>query len=76
MNEVSLVEETRSTPRRIIPVTKWSDFHPWPSISGLRYLIFHEHSNGFYKCVLRIGSRVLIDEELYYAWARSHKEES
>ena len=28
--------------RRLIPVTKWNDYHPWPPIGGLRHLIFYE----------------------------------
>ena len=60
---------------RLIPVGKWPQFHPWPSVSSLRFLIFNEHSNGFHRCVLRIGRRVLIDEERFIEWARSHEKE-
>jgi len=58
---------------RLIPVTKWNEYHPWPSVSGIRFLIFNEHSNGFHQCVLRIGRRVLIDEEQFLHWARNQK---
>jgi hypothetical protein len=61
---------------RLIPVTKWNEYHPWPSVSGLRFLIFNEHSNGFHKCVLRIGRRVLIDEEQFFEWARNQQKEN
>lgn len=57
--------------KSLIPVTKWNDYHPWPPEGGLRHLIFHEHENGFSDCVVRIGRRVLIDEERFFAWARS-----
>ena len=54
---------------RLIPVTKWNDFHPWPPIGGLRHLIFYEKTNGFSHCVVRLGRRVLIDEEKFFEWA-------
>ncbi len=53
---------------RLIPVTNWSNYHSWPPVGGLRHLIFHEHTNGFHKCVRRVGRRVLIDEEAFFEW--------
>ena len=54
--------------RRLIPVSKWNDFHSWPPQGGLRHLIFHEQSNGFNKVVRRAGRRVLIDEKAFFEW--------
>ena len=31
---------------RLIPVTKWSEYHAWPPVGGLRHLIFFEKTNG------------------------------
>jgi len=53
---------------RLIPVTDWNNHHSWPAQGGLRHLIFHEHENGFHKCVRRIGRRVLIDEASFFEW--------
>ena len=61
--------ETRAQETRLIPVPRWNDFHVWPPIGGLRHLIFHETTNGFSECVVRIGRRVLIDEQKFFAWA-------
>ena len=61
--------EEPDTPDRLIPVTKWPEFHPWPPIGELRYLIFHEHTNGFSHCVVRKGRRVLISEKRFFEWA-------
>ena len=54
--------------RRIIPASKWNDFHAWPPQGGLRHLIFHEKSNGFHAVVKRVGKRVLIDENAFFEW--------
>lgn len=53
---------------RLIPVPDWSKHHEWPPLGGLRHLIFNEKSNGFDKCVRRIGRRVLIDEKAFFDW--------
>ncbi len=54
--------------RRVIPVTKWNDYHDYPKLSTLRYLIFHAEENGFCKAIRRIGNRILIDENAFYEW--------
>ena len=61
------VEITKQLPR-LIPVNNWNKHHEWPPQGGLRHLIFHEHENGFHKCVRRVGRRVLIDEQAFFEW--------
>ena len=53
---------------RLIPLTEWPKHHDWPPLGGLRHLVFHEHTNGFAKCVRRVGRRVLIDENAFFEW--------
>ncbi|QQR81957.1 MAG: hypothetical protein IPJ69_00820 [Deltaproteobacteria bacterium] len=61
---------TESTPssRRLIPITKWNSFHAWPPTGGLRHLVFYAKDNGFDSCLIRIGRRVLIDEQKFFVW--------
>lgn len=59
---------------RIIPVTKWPEFHPWPTVAGLRWLIFHASANGFEHCLIRKGRRVLLSEQRFFEWAKGHKD--
>lgn len=66
-------ERNSSAGKRLIPVTKWTEYHPWPPIGGLRHLIFFEKTNGFSHCVVRLGRRVLIDEEKFFEWAEREK---
>lgn len=60
---------------KLIPVTKWEEYHPWPSESGLRYLIFNAQRNGFHICVRRIGRRVLIDELRFFEWVEQQNKQ-
>jgi hypothetical protein len=59
--------ESKKKPR-LIPVTKWNEYHIWPPIGGLRHLIFFAKINGFDKVVKRAGKTVLIDEDAYFEW--------
>lgn len=36
--------------------------------NSIRWLIFHEKTNGFHRCVRRIGRKVLIDACEFEAW--------
>jgi hypothetical protein len=57
----------QAPPRRLIPVTDWDKYHPWPSEAGLRHLIFEiNNGNGFEKALRRVGTRCLIDERAFF----------
>lgn len=51
---------------RLIPLTDWNQHHPWPTIGGLRHLMFHRKSNGFARAFVKCGRRVLIDEAEFF----------
>lgn len=53
---------------RLIPVSKWSQYHVWPPIGGLRHLIFYAENNGFCQVIRRVGRRILIDEQSFFKW--------
>jgi len=53
---------------RLIPLTKWPEYHAWPPIGGLRHLVFNAERNGFATVIRRCGGRVLIDEDAFFAW--------
>ena len=37
----------------------------WPSTSSMRWIIFNKELNGFGKCIIKFGKRVLIDEDKF-----------
>ncbi|MBL8252492.1 MAG: hypothetical protein JNJ76_02710 [Candidatus Competibacter sp.] len=51
---------------RLIPLTDWIHYHPWPPIGGLRHLMFYRESNGFAPAFVKCGRRVLIDEAEFF----------
>jgi len=58
----------KTTQNRLIPVTKWNNYHPYPTIGALRALIFNANKNGFDKVIRRINSRILINEQAFFEW--------
>ncbi len=56
---------------RYIPVSKFDEYHPWPSPRAIRNRI-HAAQRGtdpaFLNCIKWVGGRVLVDEQAFIAW--------
>lgn len=59
---------------RLIPATKWDEYHPWPSIGGIRHLIAHRKKKKCEHVFIKAGGRWLIVEDAFFTWAYSSKE--
>ena len=57
---------------RFIPLVKWPEFHPYPSLGGLRWLAFTNRDNFRTECVRSIGRRLLLDEAATLRWFARH----
>ncbi len=55
---------------RLIPVTKWEEFYPWPTTGGLRHLAFNRDKNGFAPAFVKVGRKLLVDEAKFFEIAR------
>lgn len=53
--------------RRLIPVPDFNKYHPDPTPKAIRWMIY-KNKNGFKRCIVRRGHRVLIDECEYFRW--------
>lgn len=51
---------------RLIPLTRWNEFHAWPPQGGLRHLMFNRKSNGFEQAFVKCGRRVLVKEKAFF----------
>ncbi|MEK7793993.1 MAG: hypothetical protein AAB353_05670 [Candidatus Hydrogenedentota bacterium] len=58
-----------NTPPTFLTVTQYAKKHAYPSVLGLRHLIFNAATNGF--PVRRLGRRVLLREDEVLAWIDS-----
>lgn len=64
-NEQTIVNNPKD---RLIPVSKWNEYHDYPSVSALRSLIFNKDVNGFHVCIRKVGRRVLICEKSFFEY--------
>lgn len=61
---------SHTKPQRLIPLTKWNDYHIWPTIGGLRHLVANAQKKKFEQVVIKASGRVLIDEDAFFKWAK------
>ena len=56
---------------RLVPIDTWEKLYPWPTAAALRTMINRRNQNGADAWIVRVGSRVLVDEAAFFAWAKS-----
>ena len=61
-------------PTRLIPLTAWPRYYPWPSIPGLRFLVQHAQRKKFLPVFKKLNGRILIDETAFFLWAEATDE--
>ena len=58
---------------RMIPLTRWSEYHPYPSLGGLRWIRFRAKEFGFESAFKTVGRRVLVYEAEFLRLIRDQK---
>lgn len=53
---------------RLIPLSKWNEYHDYPTVSALKNLNFHKDRNGFNYVIRRIGRKIYLDEAAFFEW--------
>jgi len=61
---------------RYMTCSEWCKENSWPPLGGLRHLIFNAERNGFKKVIVRVGRRVLINEEKFLEYLEEKNKES
>lgn len=72
----SLNTATTHPTSRIIPLSEWDNYHPYPTVPALRQYYFKRQTNGFDSVVVHGGNnggRILIDEAKFFDWLKSRK---
>lgn len=60
--------EQQSSGRRLHTVQQFCQAHPAFTPGGLRWLLFNRDINGLERAVVKVGRRVLIDEDKFFVW--------
>jgi hypothetical protein len=57
------------TPERLIPLSRWNDYHDWPPVGGMRHIRFNAKKKQAAHCFVKKGSLVLVRERTFLVWA-------
>ena len=56
----------------LVPLSRYNDFYPYPSVGALRQLLFY-NTNGFAdKVIRRIGKRLYVKISAFKAWVETN----
>jgi hypothetical protein len=55
----------------LVTVQQFCERHPWPSEPALRAYIFRAEALGLSQAIVRVGRRILLDEQLFFSLLRN-----
>ena len=61
--------------KRYLTVRQTARAYPALTESALRWLRFNGDLNGFNRCVLAVGRKLLIDADAFEQWLESHRDD-
>lgn len=67
-HEMASGQDQQTSRRRLHTVQQFCQVHPAFTPGGLRWLLFNRDINGLQHAVVKVGRRVLIDEDRFFAW--------
>ena len=59
----------------LLTVQQFCEKHRAFTPGGLRWLLFHRHTNGLEQAVVRLGRRLLLDEAAFFVWLQAQDQE-
>jgi hypothetical protein len=60
--------------KRYLTIRQTAQAYPAMTESALRWLRFNGDANGFNRCVLAVGRKLLIDAEAFERWLEAHRD--
>lgn len=60
--------------KRYLTIRQTAQAYPAMTESALRWLRFNGNVNGFNRCVLAVGRKLLIDAEAFERWLEGHRD--
>ncbi|MCA1606729.1 MAG: hypothetical protein LC775_14960 [Acidobacteria bacterium] len=59
--------------KRYLTIRQTAQAYPAMTESALRWLRFNGDANGFNRCILAVGRKLLIDADAFEQWLESHR---
>ena len=67
-----MIEKSSEQNLDLVPLSRYNDFYPYPSVGALRQLLFY-NTNGFAdKVIRRIGKRLYVKISAFKAWVETN----
>ncbi|MDD3237913.1 MAG: hypothetical protein PHV37_07445 [Candidatus Gastranaerophilales bacterium] len=70
MTNLAITENKNLIPE-LIPVSKWNEYFPYPSVASIRQYIFYKRRNGFDKVLRWMGKRQYICVAAFNEWVEN-----
>ena len=61
-------EKKQTNNPNYLTIPQFCERHEFATLGGIRHLVFHAETNGFSKCIRRMGRRVLLNEDAVFTW--------
>ncbi len=59
---------------QMLTLKQFAEKNPWPSAGTLRNLFYASKRNGLEKAFVKIGRRIIVDEEVFFQLIRAKRE--
>jgi hypothetical protein len=67
--------DTNNSFTTYLTVRQFSEKHPAFTQGVLRYIIFNEKTNGFDRCIKRLGRKILLEEAAVFKWLNEQNQQ-
>lgn len=58
---------------QLLTLKQFAEKNPWPNESTLRNLYYKRKSNGLDKSFIKVGKRIIVDEEVFFSLIKAKK---
>ena len=63
-----MTENQKSNFADLVPLSKWNDVNPWPSVGSIRQLIFYNTDEFADRVIVKIGKRLYLSTSAFWKW--------
>lgn len=63
-----------SKTKNYLTIKQLAEKYKFITVNGIRWAIFNSEQNGFKKCIVRLGRKIVLCEEDFLQWIEEHRE--
>ena len=66
-------DNLNTTKSQMLTIKQFALKNPWPNESTLRNLYYRRKDNGMAKAFIKVGKRIIVDEEVFFKILKAQK---